>query len=444
MPTSYIDDPDDIKLNSQDEVNQILGRPPGSLLRYGMLCLWLFFGIMAALSFLIKYPDKIPARVQLLTQNPAIKVVARVDGKLNKLLVSNNQQVTKGTLLGILDNPAETADVNRLNDFVEELETRIHQGGQFTGISLPENLKLGNLQFKYAALTQKINDYLYFRGSDDVRQKISSLEKQIQLKEELGYNLKKQKTILLQEIELLQANLDRNKDLYKEDGIALIELETLKAQVLQQQRQLDRLDQEMLSNDISKESLRTSIIDLRQSQKDGFSGRRLTIEEDLESIRSDIATWKQQYLLLAPIDGRISFSNIFSEQQFVEANEEVLTIVPDSDKGKMVARALLPISNSGKVQPGQRVNIQLDGFPFTEFGIVIGKVEQISLVPLSSSDQSEGHYLVDIQLPDTLRTTYNKEIPFRQEMQGTANIVTDDRRVMVRILDRVLSALRNQ
>jgi multidrug resistance efflux pump len=441
MPTNYIDDPTDIKLNSHDEVNQILGRPPGSLLRYGILCLWLFFGIIAALSFLIKYPDKIPARVQLLTQHPAIKVVARVDGKLNKLLVSNNQQVAKGELLGILDNPAETEDVNRLADFVQQLEKSSPE--QLASIGLPENLKLGNLQFKYAALAQKINDYRYFKSSDDVHQKISSLEKQIQLKEDLSHNLKKQKTILLQEIELLQTNLDRNKELYQKDGIALIELEKMKTELLQQKRQLDRLDQEMLSNDISKETLHASIIDLRQFKKDGFSGRRLNIEEDLESIKSDIATWQQQYLLLAPISGRVSFSNIFSEQQFVKANEEVLTIVPESDKGKMLARALLPVSNSGKVQPGQRVNIHLDGFPFAEFGIIIGKVEQISLVPLSSADQSGGHYLVDIQLPDTLRTTYNKTIPFRQEMQGTANIVTDDRRVMVRILDRVLSALKN-
>jgi hypothetical protein len=34
-------------------------------------------------------------------------------------------------------------------------------------------------------------------------------------------------------------------------------------------------------------------------------------------------------------------------------------------------------------------------------------------------------------------------IPFRQEMKGTANIITEDRKVMHRILDRIFNLVRN-
>jgi multidrug efflux pump subunit AcrA (membrane-fusion protein) len=124
-----------------------------------------------------------------------------------------------------------------------------------------------------------------------------------------------------------------------------------------------------------------------------------------------------------------------------------LTIVPPKGNSQVMARALLPVANSGKVTTGQRVNIQLDGFPYQEFGIIVASVGDISLVPVTSEGLNEDYYLVNIQLSETnsdsLRTTYDRVIPFRQEMKGTANIITEDRKVMHRILDRIFNLVRN-
>jgi len=47
------------------------------------------------------------------------------------------------------------------------------------------------------------------------------------------------------------------------------------------------------------------------------------------------------------------------------------------------------------------------------------------------------------QIPDSMVTTYGKSIPFRQEMQGTANIITEDRRILERVFDRVYNLVKN-
>ncbi|MGB5553402.1 MAG: HlyD family secretion protein, partial [Flavobacteriaceae bacterium] len=86
-----------------------------------------------------------------------------------------------------------------------------------------------------------------------------------------------------------------------------------------------------------------------------------------------------------------------------------------------------PLQNSGKIQPGQRVNIKLQNYPETEFGMLNGKVKSISQTP-----DSDGFYLVDVSLPKTLITSYNKEIEFKQEMRGTAEIITEDLRLLER------------
>ncbi|WP_367276796.1 hypothetical protein [Flavobacterium sp.] len=42
--------------------------------------------------------------------------------------------------------------------------------------------------------------------------------------------------------------------------------------------------------------------------------------------------------------------------------------------------------------------------------------------------------MIDISLPNGLETSYKKQISFQQEMSGTADIVTDDLRLIERLL----------
>ena len=84
--------------------------------------------------------------------------------------------------------------------------------------------------------------------------------------------------------------------------------------------------------------------------------------------------------------------------------------------------------NSGKIKIGQNVNIKLENFPETEFGIIRGKVEKISL----TADKN-GFYIIDVSLPEKLITSYEKEISFKQEMRGSAEIITDDLRLVERV-----------
>ena len=52
---------------------------------------------------------------------------------------------------------------------------------------------------------------------------------------------------------------------------------------------------------------------------------------------------------------------------------------------------------------------------------------------------SEGFYLIDVDLPSKLITSYNKEIAFKQEMRGATEIITED----LRLIDRFFYQLKN-
>ncbi len=104
----------------------------------------------------------------------------------------------------------------------------------------------------------------------------------------------------------------------------------------------------------------------------------------------------------------------------------VFTIIPN-ENSSFIAKLKTPAQNSGKIKLGQRVNIKLENYPDTEFGVLKGIVSNISLIP-----DKDGLYLIDVKLPEKLMTSYNKEIDFKQEMRGSAEIITEDLRLIER------------
>ena len=55
-----------------------------------------------------------------------------------------------------------------------------------------------------------------------------------------------------------------------------------------------------------------------------------------------------------------------------------------------------------------------------------------------TNGQNVKGYMVDIGLSNGLRTTYNKDLPFLPEMEGQADIITED----ISLLERFLLPLK--
>jgi HlyD family secretion protein len=171
--------------------------------------------------------------------------------------------------------------------------------------------------------------------------------------------------------------------------------------------------------------LETTLLDLELQQTERESVLQQNYRTGAEQLMNAIHGWELNYCLTAPIDGKVTFTKYWSENQYVQAGETVCTVVP-SEKESLIGKALLPIQRSGKVQEGQRVIIRFANFPDQEFGVVNGTVKSISLVP------TENNYQVEIALPEGLMTNYRKTLPVSYEMKASADIVTEDLRLIER------------
>ena len=155
------------------------------------------------------------------------------------------------------------------------------------------------------------------------------------------------------------------------------------------------------------------------------------LQSQLSQLQADLLNWEMNYTLVAPIDGKITFTNFWVENQNVTAGSAVFTIVPDG-RLTMIGKAQLPVARSGKVKPGQKVNIRLQNFPENEYGILRGTVKNISLTPTQTGEMA--YYSVEITLNDGLITTYKKELPYMSDMQGQADIITEDISFLERLI----------
>jgi multidrug resistance efflux pump len=439
MP-NLITNPNDINLNERQEILQFIGRPPSIFLRFGITAVALLMVVLALLSYFIKYPDVVTAKVVLTTENPPIRVLAKMGGRVAELLIKNNQAVERGQVLCVMENTGNWRDVLKL-------EAQLHNNPNNLTIQ-PYNL--GGLQNSYSTFTQNLKDYQYFLERNGVLVKIQHLTQQIESLRALNANLMKQKEIQAKEFELNEKELKRQNQLHTEGVISDAEFEKTNTQFYQQKRQIEANEAAFINNEMQIQQHEAQISDLTQGKSDNLNTKNTTLQEDIRRLKAAIEEWKQTYLVIAPIAGTTTFAKIWSPQQSIGTGEEVLTIVPKAPqylaqnevKNKKIIKAVLPLANSAKVKIGLNSNIKFEAYPYQEYGVIQGIVENISLVPQASKDGD--YYLLEMSVNDSLSTTYGKKLSMKQEMQGSANIITEDRRVVERLFDKWRDLMKNK
>ena len=92
----------------------------------------------------------------------------------------------------------------------------------------------------------------------------------------------------------------------------------------------------------------------------------------------------------------------------------------------------LPVKGAGTVKAGQRVLIKLDAYPNHEFGFLEGYITGV--VPVSL----DNHYRANVKLARGLVTNTGNTLPVQPLLQGSAEIMLDDKRLIQRIFNTIL------
>jgi HlyD family secretion protein len=427
-----------IELLSED-VQEIMGNIPPFIIRWGITVFFIvILGIVAG-SLVFKYPDVITSSVVIMSENPPASIVARSNGKIDYLFVENEKQVKPGEILAILENTANHAQVAELKNKLNQLSSLFSIETTLILTDLPNQYVLGPIQATYSNFQKQYQEYRNYLAINLIDKKIGSIKQQLSDYARYSDRLRAQARNQEKTTQLTHQQFKRDSSLYAGGVIAVAEFEKSEQNYLLVKNSYQSIMASLANTQMEINQLGYQVIDL-QSQKTDQSQRLLnTLKEAYDNLKAAIAEWEKAYLLLSPIEGKVTFTKFWSKNQYVISGDVVFTVVPNKPQ-RILGRIKLPTTGSGKVKVGQAVHIQLENFPYTEFGMLDGKIESISLIP--ESNQQGVFYTAEVSLPKGLTTNYEKALPFNQEMQGTAEIVTKNLTLFERLINPMKSALK--
>jgi len=430
------------ELNKQEiqspEMQEVMSEIPGSFLKWG---LFIFFAIILILllgSYFIKSPEKVTVPVVLTTHNPPVLLVSRTGGEIEKLFITEGSEVKKNEVIAIIRNTASYDDIKKLELFLSGFDSKSDWLGIVkTQQPLPE-LILGEIQAEYTRFQKGWKQMEEYLSQAYIPTKLNLLEKQIEIKRGYYIEVERQKMLLTEDLELAKNSFYRDSALYSKDSnsISKTQYEKSRQGYIQKLYSNSVFNASLKNNEAEYLRLKETSLDLKIQYEKELKQYILTMEETIQLLRSSIDQWEERYLIKTPVAGKITLTLFRSENQVIKSGETLATVLPDSITG-IVVRAVIPASGFGKVEIGQAVNIKLSGFPYMQYGVLKGRVYSLSQVP------GEGGFSADIELTGGMTSTYKEKIRFIHQMDGTADIITRDSRLINKFLNPLRNAFKN-
>jgi multidrug resistance efflux pump len=413
------------------EIQDIIGQVPRWIVRWGISLFFGCFAVALFLTTLVRYPDIISARLTLTTPTPPTGVVARATGKID-LRVRDGQLVKAGQVLALIESSASFEDIQQLEPALVHLRTALLQTTpNLSGVVLPDGLQVGELQLTYLSLNNALRAYQLSRQVSAYEKQMVAIRQRIRQYQDLQRQLEQQRTTRIEDLTLADRQLSINRKLFADRVIAEVDFNRSQQEYLRVKQQLEATETTITNNQITSAQLEGQLVDLAATLTQTNERLLADIRTQHQQLESQLVTYRQTYWVEAPLAGRVTLLRFLTSRRFVPSGTELMSIVPATQP--IYGQTFVPIAGSGKVEIGQRVNIKFDNFPYNEYGLVEGRVEAVSAVP------RDGAYSLRITFPKGLVTNYRKQLTFRQEMTGTADIIAKDLSLFERIFYQIRS-----
>ncbi len=426
---------DKIELRHED-VQEILGTPPSWIVRWGITVILLGVGVLFWVGWVVKYPDIIRAQVQVTTETPPVPVVARTTGYLSKLAVKDGDFVSKDTILVILQSTANYVDVLGLDERLHILDSL--SPSVIDRFQPSVGLNLGDIQPSYSAFVQTLKEFQFKKEANFSAKTVNQLDAQIRNLERQIQGEKDKYVVAETSLRAVKQRFTEKQKLYMQNVISRNELEDASKDILKVNVDIANIKSEIDRLNGSILQIKRGILDVQQTTQASSATNYASLIEAIYQVKTSINRWKQSYLLTAPMSGKVSFFNDYwAQSQNIKEGDNVMAIVPTDGKG-IVGLASVPLAISGKVLENQRVVMKFDSYNYQDWGVVNGVVGSKALVPNGQKMLS-----VRVNLTNGLVTSYGRTLTFDQQMLGSAEIISEDKRFVERVFNKLISAFRN-
>lgn len=404
------------------------------MLRWGTVLLIGFFVSAIALASIFSYNETIKAPVRLTTVDPPAHIRTKQAGRIIELSHNPGDTVSQGDILGILENTGNARDIITLR---KKLASDYSLPLSLDALSehFPSHLKVGNqLRPYYNRFLNAYYNLLLYRILDSDELEGVEIGRRLITQTGTIQNKLEEIQVLQRGLEISESDFFRYQALFKKGVISLQELEIKETGYLKFRQEYGAMEEQLDHLRSERKGILNDRLLFNNSRRRNENIHVSNFELQKEELLAGLTIWEDRYLLKSPISGRVSFFDVWGKHQNVENGQVIFTIVP---MGRMqyLGMCRVPFRNSGRIKVGQRVIIKLESYPYREWGSVDGEIQMVSEVP--KIGENEG-YIVYITIKDLI-TSYGKNLEFKQEMVGSAEIFLDE----VTLLQRIFYQFRN-
>jgi HlyD family type I secretion membrane fusion protein len=413
-------------------VDEVLNKPPTWLIRWGTTVFFLAFVMLIAITWFVEYPDLVGAPLKVVSNNLPKNIVSKTDGNLIKLYVTEGQEVQKGDILTYLESTASHDEVLELEKTVNQL-VQLAQENKLNDIQnteIPQYYNLGELQKSFQAFQQALMASKAAAVNGVFNKKKATIGNEIGSLRRLQENAKSQLKLQEEDLRMALEEAQSQQRLSEKGFVSKLEAKNAMSKYLGKKQAFEQAKGNLENNTISQTQKQQEIFEIEKNVMD----QKVALIQSINTLKSEIEAWKQRYIVVASISGKVNFLTNLQENQIVKAGQELLYILPQGSGyyGEMMVGQY----NFGKIKKGQEVIVKFPSYPFQEFGTVRGQISHISDVAKDSV------YLVKVQFPQGLKTSSKKDLPFKNGMTASGEIVTENLKLMEKFFYDIRKSLK--
>ena len=391
---------------------------------YGLV---IFMAAVIALCFIIEVPETVIAEVRVTSINPPTILKAQTNGKIHFLFDNYRDKYKKGTYLAVMENSANYEDVQFLHKWLTEND--IHNKKTDVLEILEKPMNLGELEsafhdFKMACV--KYNT-LYSSHSSYTNTLKLLEENKKRIGMSIDNNLKTQ-NIYNKELKIREYYITSDSILFKKNATNKDNMDNSVLQYIQIEKQLANISGQI---DDSRQAINETDARIRQAIDEEMiekTNASIMLNDTYNTLLAQIAMWERNYVFKVPGDSHIELANVLSNQSFVTVGEPIFNVIYDNSKYYGVG--ILPSTGAGEVKAGNAVKVNMELYPYQEYGSLEGIIKSVSR---SSLDRD---YLIYIDLPKGLESDNGNILSFAETMYGQAEIITEKKLLFFKLFNR--------
>lgn len=444
--------------------------------------------LFVAWAYFAKIEQAIPAQGKLEPKGAVKAVQAPVGGVVEKIHVTEGEQVNANEVLITFDKTVAQAQLQSL----QTIRNQLLQENLFYRSQMQANLEDREIELneqpEYFSLTENratlvaenryynalLNNQLQpnqlnsaqqarFRASQtELASRVAAAQLDIeQLNRQLA-QVQIQQENARSILSVNQQILDDITPLVAEGGIPRIQYLRQEQEVKNSEAETIRLDQEEKRLELAikraAESLKNTIAvtqdriftriaenEKRIAEIDSQLSKAI-VENEKQITEIDSQIQQNQLTLTyqdvrSPVDGMVFDLQPQSEGFVAQSSEPILKIVPQNT---LVAQVFITNRDIGFVEVGMPVDVRIDSFPFSEFGDIKGEITHIASDVLPPNEIYPFYrFPVEITLENQEIIVNNRPIILQSGMSVNANIKLRKRRVISIITDIFIRKLDN-